>query len=52
MMSLSIAQNGCAFAFLAPSLYRSICSETLEEVSMATEDLPPDRRWLVEQVLN
>lgn len=50
MITLSLALNGCPFAYFAPSLYQCIVADSLEEVTMPVSELPPNRRELVEKV--
>ena len=50
MVTLSLALNGCAFAFFAPSVYRCLTADSLEEITMETAELPPSRRELVQKV--
>ena len=50
IMSLSLAQNGCHFDYLAPTVYTCITAESLEDVSIPVAELPPDKRGIVEKV--
>ena len=42
--------NGRAFDYFAPTIYKGLTVESLEERSIPEEELPPDMRGLVEKV--
>ena len=50
IITLSLAMNGCAFDYFAPTIYKCLTMESLEEISIPVEELPPDKRGLVEKV--
>ena len=50
MITLSLAMNGCAFDYFAPTIYKCMCVESLEEISIPVEELPQNKRGLIEKV--
>jgi hypothetical protein len=52
MISLSLAMNGCPFDYFAPSVYQCLGAvSSLENITVSTKELPPDKRRLVEKVI-
>ena len=52
MISLSVAMNGSAFSYFAPSVYSCIASgvDSIEGFTLTTSELPLNRRRIVEKV--
>ena len=50
MISLSLAMNGCSFDYFAPTIYKCICLDSPEAISIPVQELPHDKRQLVEKV--
>ena len=51
IITLSLAMNGCAFDYFAPTVYLCLTAQSLENISIPVEELPPDKRRLVEKVM-
>ena len=51
IITLSLAMNGCAFDYFAPTVYLCLTAQSLENISLPVEELPPDKRRLVEKVM-
>ena len=50
IISLSLAMNGCPFNYLASTIYKCLSAESLEDISLPVDELPPDKRGLVGKV--